>query len=301
MAERAPVTERARKLMSSEMADSKVRRALKHNVPQNIDHVYQPGDKVLVWREKLVENRIGEWTGPFIVKTVDMKSKIVTVQEDSKSPFQRFNFTQVKPFRTPEAIAVDYLQTLHDAFKPYASPAEALDIRLTEVVRADYERASSPKMQKAILAEVRDLLRRGTFKVVLKEELPDGANALTARFVLAIKSTVDGKVKYKARYVMGGHRDRLKNFLVHDAQTVSPSSTRLFLCLSAMFDFKIWSFDVKLAYLQSEGTMPRDVYIKNPAPEFELAPHECFQLLKPLYGLGDAGDLWHSRLQNHLL
>ena len=51
-------------------------------------------------------------------------------------------------------------------------------------------------MREAIMSEVQDLLRRGTFKVILKEELPDGANALTVRFVLAIKSNANGKIKY---------------------------------------------------------------------------------------------------------
>ncbi len=50
-------------------------------------------------------------------------------------------------------------------------------------------------MQKAIRSEIRDLLRRGTFKVILKEEFPDGAKALSARFVLAIKSNADGENK----------------------------------------------------------------------------------------------------------
>ena len=54
-------------------------------------------------------------------------------------------------------------------------------------------------MKDAISSEVRDLLKRGTFKVLLGEELPDGANALTACFVLAIKSNSDGKIKHKAR------------------------------------------------------------------------------------------------------
>ena len=40
--------------------------------------------------------------------------------------------------------------------------------------------------------------------------------------------------------------------------------------------------------------------ITNPAPEFELEPHECFELLRPLYGLCDAGDLWHETLHKNL-
>ena len=173
-------------------------------------------------------------------------------------------------------------------------------IQVTEIIDKDDPRASSTEMNNAIKEEVRDLLRRGTFKVVLKEELPDGANALTARFVLAIKSNADGKIKYKARYVIGGHRDKLKHYMVHGAQTLQASSARLLLSLAAAFDFEVWTSDVKLAYLQSTKPLERRVFIKNPAPEFEIHPSECFELLRPLYGLCDAGDLWHQSLNQHL-
>lgn len=43
----------------------------------------------------------------------------------------------------------------------------------------------------------------------------------------------------------------------------------------------------------------RDIYIKNPVPEFELKPHQCLKLLKPLHGLIDAGDLWHATIEKH--
>lgn len=35
------------------------------------------------------------------------------------------------------------------------------------------------------------------------------------------------------------------------------------------------------AYFQSAATHMRDIYIKTPAPEFELSPDQCFKLLKP--------------------
>ena len=94
-------------------------------------------------------------------------------------------------------------------------------------------------MRLAINSEVQDLLRREIFKVILKEELPDSANVLTARFVPAIESNADGEVKYKARYVIGGHRDSAKSCLVHGAQALQASSAGLLLALASMFRFKV--------------------------------------------------------------
>ena len=85
--------------------------------------------------------------------------------------------------------------------------------------------------------EVRDLLTRGTFKVVSKEELLDEANALTARFILAIKSNANGGTKCKARYLIGRKRDKLKHFMVNGAETLQASSASLLLALASAFDF----------------------------------------------------------------
>ena len=73
------------------------------------------------------------------------------------------------------------------------------------------------------------------------------------------------------------------------------------IALAAILGFRVLSTDVLLAYLQSTEPLQRRVFIKNPALEFELDPGECFELLRPLYGLADAGDLWHKSLENHLI
>ena len=53
--------------------------------------------------------------------------------------------------------------------------------------------------------EIRSLVERGTFKVMEIHELPDAANILTAKFVLAMKTNAERNEIYKARYVVGGH------------------------------------------------------------------------------------------------
>ncbi len=89
-------------------------------------------------------------------------------------------------------------------------------------------------MTKAKRDEVKGLLERGTFSIILREEVPPDGNVLPGRFVLAIKSTENGEIKFKARFVIGGHRDRMKDLMVHSAATLQPQSIRLLLALAAI-------------------------------------------------------------------
>ncbi|CAN8072966.1 unnamed protein product [Agarophyton chilense] len=145
----------------------------------------------------------------------------------------------------------------------------------------------------------RTFLDRGTFKVILKEDVPIDGNILPGRFVLAIKSTDDGRIKYKTRFVIGGHRDKLKHMMIHSTTTLQPSSIRLLLSLAMSHGFDVWTSDVRQAYLQAAEPILRDVFITKPVPEFELHPSQCLQLLKPLYGLCESGDLWHQTIDQH--
>ena len=78
------------------------------------------------------------------------------------------------------------------------------------------------RMRQVITEEVQDLPHKGTYKVIIKKELPDSANALVVRFVLAIKSRADGKIKFKARYVIVGRVRHPKTIL--SAQCTSNTS-----------------------------------------------------------------------------
>ena len=57
---------------------------------------------------------------------------------------------------------------------------------------------------------------------MLQEEVPKDVKVLPGRFVLAIKSAEDGQMRFKARYVIGVHRDRMKDLMMHTAATLQP-------------------------------------------------------------------------------
>ena len=87
-------------------------------------------------------------------------------------------------------------------------------------------------MKEAIAYEIRIFVCGDTFKVIMGTGIPPKVNVPTARFVLAVKHKVSGEVRFKERYLIRGHRDKLKAFPVHGAQTLQPISFRVFMILA---------------------------------------------------------------------
>ena len=94
LAERVIAAQEARKLMSKHLAQVKVKRVERHRTQMATDHVYQPDDRVLVWMEKQINNRIGMYKGPFTVLSFDVDSKIVLIEEEPGTSPKRYNNAQ---------------------------------------------------------------------------------------------------------------------------------------------------------------------------------------------------------------
>ena len=88
--------------MDDHLARAKAQGALKHNPPPATDWTFHPGDTILVWREKQVENSIEEWLVPYTVVAIDTTCNIVVAQKEFNSELERYNVTQVKLFLQPE-------------------------------------------------------------------------------------------------------------------------------------------------------------------------------------------------------
>lgn len=91
----------------------------------------------------------------------------------------------------------------------------------------------------------------------------------------------------------------MKNLTVHSSQIIQLTTIRLMLRIATMFDFEIWTADVRQAYLQSEDPLSQNIFIEDVAPEFERPTDQDVRLLKPLYGSSESGDLWFNTLDKN--
>ena len=126
--ERAKIAFKARNEMEQHMGKLRIDRALRHAVPPAADVTYERNDKVLVWREKQVNNRIGEWVGPYPVDDWDPDKKLVFVRDTPVGPSRPFNLVQVKKYHRPEFTAHTFLFDLTDGLR---NMSHASDTRMT--------------------------------------------------------------------------------------------------------------------------------------------------------------------------
>jgi hypothetical protein len=84
----------------------------------------------------------------------------------------------------------------------YTKDEADVPVYVTEAVENKDPRANGPDFSAAKQKELLGLLDRGTFKGVMREEIPKNAPVMKGRFVLVIKNRETDQEIYKARYVV---------------------------------------------------------------------------------------------------
>lgn len=177
--------------------------------------------------------------GTFTVSGTNETRKKVLVQEASIVTARTFNAAQFKLYHEPETIEH---AMVHDAVSYVSETTKVWGVALiiaTEVLGRHDPCSVSLQTEVAKRTEVQNLMRRGTFKVIHIKDVPPDGSVLPGSLFLGIKTGIDGRAKEKALILIGGHRDRLKDLVLHSSQTIHPHSIRLFLVLAEVFCFDI--------------------------------------------------------------
>ncbi|PXF40296.1 hypothetical protein BWQ96_10002 [Gracilariopsis chorda] len=269
--ERVKALETARTEYASVVARLRISRALRARISPASHYTLAPGDAVYVYRK-----RKGQFIVPVLV--VRVSDKEVYVKSNGK--LVHFNISQVVPSSIfTDDHALDALQRQLQAFQsntlvPGHTPPKlrgqpAQGILITEIIPYGDPRNDDPVLLTAKRKELQGLLKRGTYKVMCKEELPTDANIIGGRFILCQKRRDKHSIKYKASFIAQWHVDKEKGSIVHHATTLQHTSIRMILALAAIFGFQLWSTDITQAYLQSASDLMPDIHIRS-SKEFEL-------------------------------
>lgn len=302
--ERYQIMDTARKEYVSIVNHQRVQSLLRKRVPPAIDRHLVVGEPVYVWRENLKR-----YSGPYPVLNLSHDGTQVTLDINRGERGGVFSADCVRPATDVAEILFSQISSEFsphsnrgpDVSRPmYTGSHDDIPIFISEAVPLSDKRATEPKFTEAKKKELRGLLERGTFEMVLRQEVPSNAKVLRGRFVLVIKDVGTGEERYKARYVVQGFDDPAKKAAVHNSPNIRHESSRLLLAMASILGFEVWTQDISQAFLQAATANMREIYLEAPK-ELRLSAEMVLKLMKPLYGLCDSGDRWHHTLRHHHL
>ncbi|EGD74425.1 hypothetical protein PTSG_13230 [Salpingoeca rosetta] len=182
------------------------------------------------------------------------------------------------------------------------------DTSLTEPASIKQALKSQQRKQwtQACLEEIGAMERNGVIKLIPRSVVPRQHTPLKSRFVFKVKRDAEGTpTRFKARWVAKGFSQR-PGIDFHQTYAPTPAAKTILtvLAVSLQRQHQLHQLDFKSAYLQAD--LKEELYMELP-PHFtdigdgaqRYAGKVC-RLLKPLYGLKQAGRAWAKKLHTFL-
>ena len=154
-------------------------------------------------------------------------------------------------------------------------------------------------------SEINGLLEKGVFRVVNLEDVPQGVRIFNSRFVDEIKHPGTDKAFEKSRLVVQAYNDQGKDLVLTQSPTIQRVSQRIILAITPAIQqvkpaMSLYLRDISQAYVQSNTHLSRDIFIR-PPHELGLGKDSILQVVKPLYGVPEAGNHWFNTYHRHHL
>lgn len=127
--------------------------------------------------------------------------------------------------------------------------------------------------------EIDELQSREVCRTIKLADLPAGCNILGWRFIISIKSPGTEEEKYKARFVVQGHQDSKKPFMLHDIPVLWAESIQTVLSVASVLDLRQFSGDVVQKYCQSKEKLSRSIAIKPKEKDRETVSIQADEVL----------------------
>lgn len=265
--QRMAVAEIARREYENIVAKMRVQKAMSSPTPNERFLMINPGENVLAYREKK------GWQGPY--NFISNTGKLALVV-DNNNKQHTFHVTQIKPYpQLPELI-------------------DLLTAKQALIVKVCNKR-NDPRFIEAQQREYDGILAKGGVKPVLRTHIPPNANFVGNRFVNVIKDYGSAFERYKSRWILQGHKDREKEFIVNEAPVLMRFSLRILLFLSvSYFDYVIWTRDAEQAYFQYKP-LSRALYTTPPKEAHLDSSKYALKIILPQYGLSESSTCWRHQ------
>ena len=152
--------------------------------------------------------------------------------------------------------------------------------------------------------EVESLLAQGTFKLIDENDPEIGSTRIFgSRLVDEVKGKETATPYEKSRLVVQGFNDQGKKTVLTQSPTLQRLSQRIILALApALYKMNINLIlrDITQAYPQSTSHLARPIYARPPREIIgELPPGTIFKVMRPLYGIAEAGMHWFNTYHTH--
>ncbi|UYV71448.1 hypothetical protein LAZ67_8003257 [Cordylochernes scorpioides] len=152
--------------------------------------------------------------------------------------------------------------------------------------------------EKAMEEEFDSLIENKTWELV---DPPKNRNIIGTKWVFKTKCNSDGSVeRHKARLVAKGYSQQYGiDYEETFAPVVRQSTIRMFLALAVEYNLILHQMDVQSAYLN--GEIKEEIFMTQPENFVSRKyPEKVCRLKKAIYGLKQAGIVWHEKLDNEL-
>ena len=226
----------------------------------------------------------------------DFQSANSEQSEEENHHSEDNNDEEVEVQQIPRRSTRTTAGTLPQRFNDYVMQSHAMFV--SNDPSSDREAMKSCEAQhwrEAKKEELAAIIRNKTWEVA---NLPKGRKAIGSKWVFKSKMSANGEKQYKARLVAQGFTQQAGiDYNDVFAPVANSTTLKILLTVAGLKSFHVRHYDVKSAFLN--GLLQEEIYMRPPSEVDEKG--KVYRLLKSLYGLKQAANVWNQKLHETLI